>query len=138
MSMIKKKVLPPAPAPRKAVPSPAKVEEIIHRNKRKAMQQKAQEDRERIYRLYKKGLPRAEIARRVGVEKATVVGVISKGFVDGDLKEYVVSSDEKQLIELYESGLSYKEMAKEMNLTEGSISGMLTRLRKEGFVGYRK
>ena len=138
MSMIKKKVLPPAPAPRKAVQNPAKVEEIIHRNKRKAMQQKAQEDRERIYRLYKKGLPRAEIARRVGVEKATVVGVISKGFVDGDLKEYVVSSDERQLIELYESGLSYKEMAKEMNLTEGSISGMLTRLRKEGFVGYRK
>lgn len=102
------------------------------------MMAKAQADREKIYDLYKKGVPRAEIARIVGVEKATVIGAISRGFMEGDLKEYVVSSDEKYLMELYDSGLSYRAMAKEMGLSEGTVSGMLCRLRKEGLVGYRR
>ncbi len=132
------RVLPDAPSPKRPKPNPKKIEEIGHRNKRLAMMAKAQADREKIYKLYRKGVPRADIARIVGVEKATVVGAIGRGFRDGDLKEYVVSSDEKQLIELYKSGLSYKAMASEMGLTEGIICGMLSRLREEGFVGYRR
>ena len=103
-----------------------------------AAKAKAEEDREKVFKLYRQGVPRADIARIIGVEKATVTGIISRGFMYGDLKEYVVSSDEKMLTELYLSGETYKEMAKQMGLTEGTISGMLCRLRREGLVGYRK
>lgn len=135
---IKVRELPKAPSPKRPKPNPKKIEDIGHRNKRLAAKAKAEEDREKVFKLYRQGVPRADIARIVGVEKATVTGIISRGFMYGDLKEYVVSSDEKMLTELYLSGETYKEMAKQMGLTEGTISGMLCRLRKEGLVGYRK
>ena len=135
---IKVKELPKAPSPKRPKPNPKKIEDIGHRNKRLAAKAKAEDDREKVFKLYRQGVTRADIARIVGVEKATVTGIISRGFMYGDLKEYVVSSDEKMLTELYLSGETYKEMAKQMGLTEGTISGMLCRLRKEGFVGYRR
>ena len=134
---IKTKNLPDAPSPKRPKPNPEKVEDIGHRNKRLAMMAKAQQDREKIYKLYRKGVPRSDIARIVGVEKGTVIGAISRGFRDGDLKEYVVSYDEKLLIRLYEKGLTYQQLGVAMGTTEGTVSGMLGRLRMEGLIGYR-
>lgn len=135
---IKVKELPDAPSPKRPKPNTKKVEDIGHRNKRLAMVAKAQQDREKIYKLYRKGVPRSDIARIVGVEKGTVIGAISRGFMYGDLREYVVSDDEKQLIELYKSGMTYKMMSQELGVTEGTVSGMVHRLRQEGYLGYRK
>ena len=135
--IIKTKNLPDAPSPKRPKPNPKKIEEIGHRNKRLAMMEKAQADREKIYKLYRKGVPRSDIARIVGVEKGTVIGAISRGFRDGDLKEYVVSDDEKLLIRLYNKGLTYQQLGVAMGTTEGTVSGMLGRLRREGLIGYR-
>lgn len=135
---IKVKELPDAPSPKRPKPNPEKVEDIGRRNKRMAAKAKAEQDRAKIYKLYKKGVPRSAIAKIVGVEKGTVIGIISRGFMYGDLREYVVSDDEKQLIELYKSGMTYKMMSQELGVTEGTVSGMIHRLRQEGYLGYRK
>lgn len=104
----------------------------LRKNRKAAMREKAQRDREEIFSLYRQGVPRFEIAEMVGVDVATVKGVISRGFADGDLTEYVIADDEQEIINLRKSGMTYREIAKKLGRTEGSISGTLNRLRREG------
>lgn len=101
------------------------------------MKLKSESDKEVIYELYRRGVPRKEIAKIVGVELAVIVGIISRGFQDGNLTEYVVSEDEQEILDLYNQGLPYREIGRKLGITQGVVSGTLTRLRREGKCGYR-
>ena len=108
-----------------------------HRRRRAEMKLKSESDKEVIYELYRRGVPRKEIAKIVGVELAVIVGIISRGFQDGNLTEYVVSEDEQEILDLYNQGLPYREIGRKLGITQGVVSGTLTRLRREGKCGYR-
>lgn len=95
-------------------------------------------EKEEVFELYREGVPRVEIAKRVGISINSVIGIISRGFQDGDLREYVVSMDEQVVLDMYNAGASYKEISEATGMTGGTISAALTRLRREGKVGYRK
>ena len=108
-----------------------------HRRRKAEMKLKSDTDKEVIYELYRRGVPKKQMAKIVGVELAVIVGIISRGFSDGNLTEYVVSEDEQELLDLYNQGLSYREISKRLGMTQGAVSGSLTRLRREGKCGYR-
>lgn len=107
-------------------------------NRRKALAEESMIKKEQIFDLYRKGVSREKMAKIVGVGKYTIVGVISHGFAEGNLTEYVVSEDEQRIIDLYNEGKTYPDIAKILGISNGAVSGALYRLRKEGFVGYRK
>ena len=95
-------------------------------------------EKEEVFELYRDGVPRVEIAKRVGISVNSVIGIISRGFQDGDLREYVISRDEQIVLDMYNAGASYKEISEATGMTGGTISAALTRLRREGMAGYRK
>ena len=117
-----------------AVPRTQRSDERLTKGKRKRQTAKALADRERVYELYRQRTPRAEIIKRLGLEKNTVIGIISRGFQEGELTEYVLATDEERLLGLYRSGATYKQMALEMGVSLGTIGGTLHRLRVEGFL----
>lgn len=108
-----------------------------HRRRSAEMKLKSDSEKEIIYEMYRRGVPRKEIAKKIGVDKSVIVGIIARGFLDGNLTEYVVSEDEQEILDLYNQGLSYREICKRLGITQGAVSGTLTRLRREGKCGKR-